>query len=46
MNLSKNINIINLFHDEYNLGGIHLFHISFFLKLNDVESNNEIFNKK
>jgi hypothetical protein len=43
---SKNINIINLFHDEYNLGGIHLFHTSSYLKWNGVESNNEIFNKK
>jgi|LauGreDrversion4_2_1035121.scaffolds.fasta_scaffold34309_2 hypothetical protein len=23
---SKNINIVNIFHDEFNLGGIHLFH--------------------
>jgi len=43
---SKNINIINLFHDEYNFGGIHLFHTSSYLKWNGVESNNEIFNKK
>jgi hypothetical protein len=43
---SKNINIINLFHDEYNLGGIHLFHTSSYLKWNGVESNNEIFRNK
>jgi len=43
---SKNINIINLFHNEYNLGGIHLFHTSSYLKWNGVESNYEIFNKK
>jgi len=43
---SKNINIINLFHDEYNLGGIHLYHTSSYLKWVNVESNLEIFNKK
>ena len=43
---SKNINIINLFYDEYNLGGIHLYHSSSYLKWKGVESNNEIFNKK
>jgi hypothetical protein len=43
---SKNINIINLFHDEYNLGGIHLYHYSSYLKWKNIESNSEIFNKK
>jgi hypothetical protein len=43
---SKNINIINLFHDEYNLGGIHLYHTSSYLKWVNVESNLEIYNKK
>jgi len=43
---SKNINIINLFHDEYNLGGIHLYHTSSYLKWNGIESNLEIYNKK
>jgi hypothetical protein len=39
---SKNINIINLFHDEYNLGGIHLHHTSSYLKWVNVKSNSEI----
>ena len=42
--ISKNINIVNLFHEDYHFGGIHLFHsVS-----NDacVESNEEIHNKK
>ena len=43
---SKNINIINLFHDEYNFGGIHLYHSSSYLKWSGVENNLEIFNKK
>jgi hypothetical protein len=43
---SKNINIINLFHDEYFFGGIHLYHTSSYLKWVNVESNLEIFNKK
>jgi len=43
---SKNINIINLFHDEYNLGGIHLYHTSSYSKWNSIESNLEIYNKK
>ena len=30
---SKNIKIINIFHDEYNLGGIHLYHTSSYLHL-------------
>ena len=32
--ISNNINVINLFHDIYNFGGIHLWHISFNKKLN------------
>ena len=43
---SKNINIINLFHDEYNLGGIHLYHTSSYIKWKNIESNSEIYNKK
>ena len=43
---SKQINIINLFHDEYFFGGIHLYHSSSYLKWINVESNLEIFNKK
>ena len=43
---SKNIKIVNLFHDEYNLGGIHLYHTSSYLKWKNIESNLEIFNKK
>lgn len=40
---SKNINVINLFHNEYNLGGIHLFHTSSYLKWKGIENNSEIF---
>ena len=43
---SKNIKIINIFHDEYNLGGIHLYHTSSYLKWKNIESNLEIYNKK
>ena len=43
---SKNINIINIFHDLYNLGGIHLYHTSSYLKWKNIESNAEIFYKK
>ena len=43
---SKNINIVNLFHDEYFFGGIHLYHTSSYLKWVNVISNSEIFNKK
>jgi hypothetical protein len=43
---SKNINIVNLFHDEYFFGGIHLYHSSSYLKWKNIESNSEIFNKK
>ena len=43
---SKNIKIVNLFHDEYFFGGIHLYHTSSYLKWVNVESNLEIFNKK
>ena len=43
---SKQINIVNLFNDEYFLGGIHLYHISSYLKWVNVISNSEIFNKK
>jgi hypothetical protein len=43
---SKNIKIVNLFHDEYFFGGIHLYHTSSYLKWKNIESNLEIFNKK
>jgi len=43
---SKNIKIINIFHDLYNLGGIHLYHTSSYLKWKNIESNAEIFYKK
>ena len=44
--ISKNIKIINLFHDEYLFGGIHLFHSSSYLKWVNIESNNNIYFKK
>jgi len=44
--ISKNIKIINLFHDEYYFGGIHLFHSSSYLKWVNIESNNELYFKK
>lgn len=43
---SKNIQIINLFHDEYYFGGIHLFHTPSYLKCKDIESNSYIYSKK
>ena len=43
---SKNIKIVNLFHDLYNLGGIHLYHTSSYIKWKNIESNLEIYNKK
>jgi len=43
---SKNIKIVNLFHDLYNLGGIHLYHTSSYIKWKNIESNSEIYNKK
>ena len=43
---SKNINIVNLFHDEYYFGGIHLYHISSYLKWENIESNNSMYFKK
>jgi hypothetical protein len=43
---SKNINIVNLFHDEYYFGGIHLFHTSSYLKWENIESNNNMYFKK
>jgi hypothetical protein len=42
--ISNKINIINLFHDEYNFGGIHLWHISYLQK--KYESNKIIFQRK
>ena len=43
---SQNIQIINLFHDEYNFGGIHLFHNSCYQNLINIESNSDLFLKK
>ena len=43
---SKNIKIVNLFHDLYNLGGLHLYHTSSYIKWKNIESNLEIYNKK
>ena len=42
--ISNKIQIKNLFHNEYNFGGIHLWHSSSIKK--NVESNISIFNKK
>ena len=42
---SKNINLVNLFNDIYNFGGIHLWH-NFSYKSGYIESNVEIFEKK
>jgi hypothetical protein len=42
---SKKINIVNLFNDIYNFGGIHLWH-NFSYKSGNIESNIEIFEKK
>ena len=41
--IANKINVINLFHDEYNFGGIHLWHNS---SIKKTESNENIFNKK
>jgi len=43
---SKNINIVNLFHNLYNFGGIHLFHNSSYINWKDVESNSDIYHIK
>jgi hypothetical protein len=43
---SKNINIVNLFHNIYNFGGIHLFHSSSYGKWKNVESNSDIYHIK
>ena len=43
---SKNINIINLFHNLFNFGGIHLYHTSSYSKWENVESNCSIFHYK
>jgi len=43
--LSRKINIVNIFNDIYNLGGIHLYHNSCFNNVN-IESNNKLFEKK
>jgi hypothetical protein len=45
--ISKKINIINIFHNEYNIGGIHLYHgISTNMWDREVELNNNLFDKK
>ena len=45
--IANNINIINLFQDEYHFGGIHLWHSSSIKKIRKkIESNENIFNKK
>jgi len=43
---SKKFNIVNLFHNLYNFGGIHLFHNSSYSKWKDVESNSDIYHIK
>ena len=44
---SKNINIVNLFQDDYNIGGIHLYHESSTKTWDkDIDNNNILFNKK
>jgi hypothetical protein len=43
--ISNKINIINLFYNEYNFGGIHLWHDSS-LKKKNVESNISIYTRK
>jgi hypothetical protein len=45
--ISKKINIINLFNDEYNFGGIHLWHHSTIKKLNKkIENNKNLYSVK
>jgi hypothetical protein len=45
--LSKHINIINIWHDEYNVGGIHLYHnIAVDTWDKNVELNRDLFNLK
>jgi hypothetical protein len=45
--IANNIHIVNLFHDEYNFGGIHLWHNSNIKKIKKkIESNENIFIKK
>lgn len=45
--IANNIHIVNLFHDEYNFGGIHLWHNSNIKKIRKkIESNENIFIKK
>jgi hypothetical protein len=42
----QNINIVNLFNDIYNIGGIHMYHTSSYLKWKNVENNKNIFDYK
>jgi hypothetical protein len=45
--IANQINLVNLFHDEYHFGGIHLWHGSNIKKIRKkIESNQNIFNKK
>jgi len=45
--IANKIKIINLFYDEFNLGGIHLWHSSNIKKIRKkIETNQNIFNKK
>uniref|UniRef100_A0A6C0HC30 Glycosyltransferase 2-like domain-containing protein n=1 Tax=viral metagenome TaxID=1070528 RepID=A0A6C0HC30_9ZZZZ len=45
--ISKNVNIINVFNNEHNIGGIHLYHgMSPEMWDKGVEDNVELFNKK
>jgi hypothetical protein len=45
--ISKNINIYNIFHNEYNIGGIHLYHgMSSDNWDKNIENNEYLFNKK
>jgi hypothetical protein len=45
--IANKITVINLFHDEYNFGGIHLWHNSIIKKnRKKIENNQNIFNKK
>jgi hypothetical protein len=44
---SKNINFVNIFNNEYNIGGIHLFHTLSGEKWDyGKPSNDELFNNK
>ena len=42
--IANQINVVNLFHDEFHFGGIHLWHIR--LSMKKIESNKNIFIRK